>query len=376
MGFWHTGYMEFHEPTGWGDEPRPQPLPPTYPCGQCGQVFATSDDLAVHLFDGHITTRPLLTLRGRECGRSRLSVISTTKPEDWSFRNFRRIRVNGRSASEEEAKAVLSSAAVGVVSIVLEGERADEEFEFSFTIANESDLRGVDEGLHELVRGRSLTINSIEAFLSRADRFPTARRYRDGFANYFYGVLAREGSSESGLRRRNEGDLPAYTARFDEAVAALGEYDRPPAEAVCGLVAFHYNQFDLALRKTRSPRVSRVSRRFAFLLAGNAPERQDLSTADRTSLDYVLSDTETEKVLSWSSMPLDGTAEETVVQIEAAVNDQQPSDAVKLHIAAAEHYLASGRPEDGLSHVSALRHSTFADPWTASYRDRAAAVAP
>ncbi|CAN5521603.1 hypothetical protein BH20ACT23_BH20ACT23_31200 [soil metagenome] len=373
MGFWHTGYMEFHEPTGWGDGPRAEPLPPEYPCAQCDQVFLTPDDLAVHLFDGHVTSRPILTLRGRECGRSRLSVISSTEGDDWSFRNFCRIRVNGRGVAEDDAKTILSSSSVGVVSVVLEGERADQEFEFSFTIANEADLRGVDDGLHALVRGRSLTINAIEAFFDRTATYATARRYRDGFANYFYGVLAREGSNESGLRR-SQGDLPAYTARFDEAVATLGEFDRPPAEAICGLVAFHYNQFDLALRKTRSPRVSRVARRLASLLAGGAPDHPNLAPADRSSLDYVLSDTETEKVLAWSALPLDGSANESVNEIEAAINAQQPSDALKLRIIAAEHYLAVAAPEAGLRHVAAVRHSAFAERWATSYRDRLATV--
>jgi hypothetical protein len=375
MGSWTTGYIEFHESTGWDDGPRPEPVPPTYPCTQCGQVFLTPDDLSVHLFDGHVTTRPLLVLRGRECGRSRLSVISTTQPDDWSFRNFHHIRVNGCSASESDAKSLLSSASVGVVSVVLQGERADQEFEFSFTIANESDLRGVDEGLHGLVQGRSLTINAIEAFLDRTASYTTARRYRDGIANYLYGVLAREGSRESGLLR-SRGELPGYTSRFDEAVSTLGEFDRPAAEAICGLVAFHYNQFDLALRKTRSPRVARAARRFAVLLSGGVPDPSNLATAERASLDYVLSDTETERVLAWCCIPLDGSADEAVSQIEAAITDHQPTDALKLHIIAAEHYLAAGDPKEGARHAAELRHSRLAEEWADSYRDRLAQGMP
>lgn len=373
MGFWHTGYMEFHEPTGWGDEPRAKPLPPEFPCSQCGLVFMSPDDLAVHLFDGHVSTRPTLSLRGRECGRSRLSVISRTVPEDWTFGNFRQIRVNGALAPEADAKERLSSAALGVVSVVLEGERADQEFEFSFSIANEADLNGVEDRLHELVRGRSLTINSIEAFLDRTSQYPTARAYRDGLANYFYGVLAREGSVESGLRRTQD-DLPAYTARFDEAVTTLSAFDRPPAEAICGLVAFHYNQFDVALRKTRSPRVARAARRLASLLSGTVPADEEVAIEDRASLDYVLSDTEIEKVLSWCCIPLDGSADEAIDQIEAAVSSQQPNDALKLRVVAAEHYLAAGRRDHGLRHMTDLRHSTLAERWVSSYRDRLAAV--
>ena len=58
MGFWHTGYMEFHEP----EEPRvwsrPKPKPPTFRCSRCDRVFDSTDDLAVHLFDGHPRRAP------------------------------------------------------------------------------------------------------------------------------------------------------------------------------------------------------------------------------------------------------------------------------------------------------------------------------
>ena len=120
--------------------------------------------------------------------------------------------------------------------------------------------------------------------------------------------------------------------------------------------------------------MSRVARRLASLLSGGAPDHTSLSPEDRSSLDYVLSDTEMEKVLAWSALPLDGSANETVIEIEAAIDAQQPSDALKLRIVAAEHYLAAGAPKAGMRHVAAVRHSTFAETWTTSYRDRLATV--
>jgi hypothetical protein len=100
MGFWHTGYMEFHEPTSEWSGPRPAPPPPEFPCSQCGRTFRSADDLAVHVFDGHVTQRPVLTLHGRECGRSRLSVIPATAPQDWGVHRARSIRVNGEEMNE------------------------------------------------------------------------------------------------------------------------------------------------------------------------------------------------------------------------------------------------------------------------------------
>ena len=221
MGFWHTGYMEFHEP----DEPRVwvrrQPKPPIFRCSRCDRVFASRDDLAVHEFDGHATSRPLLALHGRECGRSRLAVIAPTGPADWTIENARTVRVNGRVCTEKDARHALASARTGVVSVTLDGDMSDQKFEFKFDIADNDDLDGVDEGLYELIQGKSLTFNAIDGFIRRTDRFVTGRSYRDSLANYFYGVLARESSRSPGSRTPTP-IRHGYTRQFDEAVAELG----------------------------------------------------------------------------------------------------------------------------------------------------------
>lgn len=374
LGFWHTGYMEFHEPVEWLDRPRPEPRPPTFPCERCGEVFDSSDDLAVHLFDGHTTARPVLLLRGRECGRSRLAVNATTGAQDWKFRNATAVRVNGRHCSDREAQVALASATDGVVTVVLEGEVSKSEFEFSFSIAGVGDLDGVDEGIADLVRGKSLTIEAIEVFIRRTEQFPSARRYRDSIANYFYGVLARERSAESGLITDDRG-TSAYQRRFDEAVAELGRYDRAPAEAITGLVAFHYNQFDRALRKTLSPRVAQVAMRFAQLIIGQPTKDLVARVPERASLDYALSDNEIEQIIHWCSIPLDGTACREVADMETRLSKVEPADAMKLRIIAAEHYLACGERDEGRRHMAVLRQTKELDAWTNRYRERLEAYA-
>ena len=47
MGFWHTGYIEFHEEVGLkGYEFRPNTR--EYPCASCAKVFATAEELQTH----------------------------------------------------------------------------------------------------------------------------------------------------------------------------------------------------------------------------------------------------------------------------------------------------------------------------------------
>lgn len=360
--------MEFHEP----EEPRaPSPReqkPPTFRCPRCGAVFGSRDDLAVHEFDGHATARPQLLLHGRECGRSRLTIIAPTKADDWVIRNACTVRVNGRACTEVDARRTLSTARSGVVSVALEGEGSDQNFEFAFSIADIHDLDGVDSALYTLIRGKSLTLNAIDDFIRTTDRFATARGYRDSIANYFYGVLAREKSHESGLPSDTSSE--GYSRRFDEAVAELGRYDRAPAEAISGLVAFHYNHFDIALRKTRSSRIAQVSLRFARLLDGQPSSERIVHNADTVSLDYCLSDNETERVIQWTSIPLDGTARDSVAEIEEVLTRVQPTDAMKLGVVAAEHYLAAGELSMAEKHLSKLRHARELEKWASRYRTR------
>lgn len=362
--------MEFHEPTSeWPGASIP-PSPPTFPCSECGRTFENPDDLAVHLFDGHATTRPLLLLRGRECGRSRLAVITKTQPDDWEFVNATRVLINGNSYRPTEAKAALADTDRGVLEVRLEGERVDQVFEFTFSVADNDDLDRVDAQLRAFVRQRVLSIASIERFLEDTSGLKGADPYRYGLANYFYGVLAREGSPESGLN----GGQPAaraYMGRFQEAVHSLSQFEQAGAEAVCGLVAFHFNQFDLAMRKTRSARLARIARRMEAILEGTLGDDDRGAITGVAGLDYALSDMETERILGWCALALDGSAARRVTDAEEALPSLEPGDQVKVRIIAAEHHLAAGNTEAGLSHAAALSHSRLGEEWCERYRQRA-----
>lgn len=370
MGFWHTGYMEFHEPTSERSGERTSPPPPEFPCTECGRVFKSPDDLAVHLFDGHMTSRPLLLLRGRECGRSRLTVITKTQPEDWEFAHASRVLVNGKSFSPGRARKALASANRGVLEVRLEGDRVDQVFEFAFSVADTDDLERVDAQLRAFVRQRALSIATIERFLEDTASFSSADQYRFGLANYFYGVLARERSPESGLVDDHRAER-AYVGRFQEAAQSLSQFEQPGAEAVCGLIAFHFNQFDIALRKTQSARLARISRRMQAILDGKLGDGDREAIGGVMGLDYALSDMETERMLGWCALPLDGSCRGPVSDAEAALPALEPGDQVKVRIIAAEHHLAAGDPEAGLSHAVTLSHSRLAEGWYERYEQRA-----
>lgn len=361
MGFWHTGYMEFHEDAFFGAA-FPGTMAPyqpaAIPCPDCGMTFLILEDLERHRFNGHLFVRPTLLLRGRECGRSRLTVAEPTTEDDWSVLDSESITINGRRAMPSEAGSILSQFDRGIARVVLANERSEQEFDLRFSVADPSDLDGVDDWLHDMVHRHQLTIAAIEVFLAATTQYATtAADYRDGIATYLYGVLARERSPESGLEH------DAYRDRFDEAVSLLGGFDRVPADVICGLVAFHYNQFDRSILRTRSPRVAWASRRLLRLLGGESLTDDEVVAPERSSLDFVLSDAATEQVLGWCCIPLDGSARVEIEDMEASLDVQEPFDQLKLRVIAAEHHLRSGARERAQVHVNELRHNAVAEAW-------------
>jgi hypothetical protein len=369
MGFWHTGYLEFHEPTGEGPDAHVQPKPPTFSCTKCRVEFSTERDLRVHSFEGHTIQRPVLVFKGRECGRSRLTITTETSVEDWAIRNADSVTINGVATSVASAVETLSSQRSGIFDVSLTSTDAVHTSQFEFAFADENDLEGVDAALERFIYGAELSLRAIDDFIMRSKRYRTAGRYLSGLANYLYGVLAREGIPESGVRGHLR-DGGGYEGKYDQAVGILGAFDRPPAEAICGMVAFHYNQFQRAMTKTKSQRVAEVSLRFRSLLTSEPWRPEDLSQSPHSSLDFALSDSVLEQVLAWSALPLDGTAVGGIGDLTSQIDAQLPRDAFKLHLVAAEHAVAAGDLASAGHHAERLRHSGEAETWYTDFRHR------
>lgn len=368
MGFWHTGYMDFHEPTGMGDNWVSEPKAPEFPCPDCGLVFATERDQRVHRFDGHSTRRPMLVFRGRECGRTRLVVTTPSVASDWHASDVASISVNGRQSTIEDAADFLSETKVGVQTVTVENGPLERTFEFDFCLAESEDLSLVDQALEKLIDGRVLSLSAIDAFIMRAGRGTTARRYREGLANYLYGVLVREGEDDWAQADRSGEQL--YEHRYNRAVDALSAFDRPAAEAICGLVALHYNQFDLAIRKTNSHRVSDVAARFSAMMGGKSFVRSSLLDRTHGSFDQALSDSVSEEMITVSAMALDGTDLDPLELVLPGLGHLRPADQFKVRLIAAEALLACGDVGGARLHGEALRNYRDTDAWYTGFRAR------
>ncbi|WP_428342363.1 hypothetical protein [Mycobacterium sp.] len=285
------------------------------------------------------------------------------------IKNADAVWINGHSISVSDAVELLAAQRNGVIDITLGNGNVKLDFHFEFTLAEADDLDGVDAALQHLIGGTELSPRTIDDFIMRSKRYSTGGRYYSGLADYLYGVFAREKDAERLAVVGGAGTR--YEDRFNGAVDILGAFDRPPAEAICGIVAFHYNQFQRAMTKTKSQRVAEVSMRFQAMLRGEIWERGSLALSPHTSLDFALSDSVIEEVLAWSALPLDGTAPaRDVATLVASIGMQRQPDALKLHLIAAEHYFAAGNLAGAAQHAEKLRHGHTTESWFSGFQHR------
>lgn len=355
MGFWHTGYMEFHEPVGI-DELTGPAAAPEYRCEQCGALFPSFERLRQHRFEGHAAMRPVLFVRGAEVGTAALRVTRAIHPSEVDALHASQARVNGRSVPAGELGVALAEMKSTVAQVRLEGS-VHADFRLEFEIASDADIVGVEKSFAAAASRGRLDRRSIEDFIESSRAYPSALAYCDGICEYLYGVLAKERSPESSL------PFGEYRDKFNRAAEVLRDVHRPVAGVIQGLVAFHFNHFASAARCSPSSRVGRAGVQFMHWIRGeSAPSDAARARANRP-LDALLTDLETERLLRWVLTPLaDGLA--CVAEIEANISADIPEfDRAKLRVLLGEIYKAAGSRADAERHARELRNNPTLGPW-------------
>ena len=288
MGFWHTGYIEFHESTGLDTLYAHKPVPPVFTCSQCLATFDSVEELSKHRFETHPAKRPTLLLRGQEVGGARFRVTAAVDPSDVQVHHATTAHVNGSPVAIRRIGRFLASHSHGTVVLQLANSDAAANFELSVEIADPADVRGVDRSLIAMAGFRRLDHQAIEDFIARTRPFTSVAGYVDGICEYLFGVMAKEQSSESHL------PLSAYKEKFNRAAYLLRDYQSPVADLVRAIVAFHFNQFETAARLAGTSRLGGVAEKFARWV-GTPSRRGAVSVArHRTDWDAFLTDAETE----------------------------------------------------------------------------------
>lgn len=360
MGFWHTGYMEFHEPVGVGSFCF-EPSPPRFPCKYCDEIYVSIDDLRKHRFERHPLRRPLLFLQGRELGSDPVRITQPLTAAEVTADGCDRAVLNGDAISVRALPRTLLKFSSEVCRLVLSRGEISSEFTLDFRIASERDLRGIEEQFDRTARGRRLDMRATEEFIYATSRFGAAIGYCDGICAYLYGILAKESAPDSSL------PYEAYVGKFNKAAEELAAYDRPLARTIGSLIQFHFNHFAEASRLAPQTRVGQVAGRYSAWLRNSAPkiDQTGLREALKT-LETLVTDWKTEQIIRWAVQPLDELSRQ-VADLESFLNgDITEFDKLKLHVLLAETYASSGDIGSALQHAKTLRNLSAFEKWAES----------
>ena len=349
MGFWHTGYFEFHEEVGLENIQVDDIPAPKYRCDQCDAVFDSQEALRTHRFEKHPLERPMLMIRGVEVGRQPFQIKTPLSPSDVTLLSADEVVVNGRTTSAAELGQVLSQYRDGTVNLQF----GDGAGEFSrvihFRIASSEDLVGVEKCFLETAAGGRLDRRAIDHFIAASKQFRTAEAYYDGICEYLYGVLAKERSSHV--------DIPyeRYRDKLNRSMESLADIHRPLARHISSLIDFNFNLIVSAEQRSPKNRVGIASARLRAWARGEMAGAT-AHISPRTTVDRALTDADTEAIVAWACKDLSDLAKHLDEIEEFSCKPLAELDKSKCHIIIATVSYNEGQIERAIKHARELYH--------------------
>lgn len=354
MGFWHTGYMEFHEDDGL-PEPGPR-TPQQFQCPHCEDIFLSLDVLRQHRFNQHPYITPLLLIKGLEAGKTTVRLTSPVTAQDFILERTEQAYINGQPVDLGSVSTSLAKRQQDRITLVLKNTGTSAEFDLVFAIPTHDDLIGIEDAFMRLAKGKILSLHTIEAFIIDCSPFSSASDYCDGICSYLYGVLTKERAPETVI------PYERYTDKFNQSMSKLTDYDRPLSRLIRGLVSFHFNHFEDAIR-TASPRLYKIASTFLETLNKTEWPLHLQVTEHSGAREDLLTDNETLRILKWAEKPIADLAIE-FPQIESFVMKDIPEyDKFKLKILLAEIHAYRGDTTKARSYARELLTNNRSSSW-------------
>lgn len=354
MGFWHTGYIEFHEVTGLPEDWVPEPI--RYRCALCDSIFETNDALRRHRFESHTMRRPALWIRGSELGTTQFRITRPLVASDVTVAYAQNATIRGTPVEPDDVGRVLEGIYCDRVIVTLESEGVAATFDIRFDIASDKDVEGVELAFWELARRKRLDVRSVEDFIAAASAFPTAAGYSHGIAVYLFGVLVKEGAA--GIHINAGG----YVAKYEEATESLRSYDRPLARMIRALVAFHFNHFAETAITTSAGLLRNAASRLAAWVRATRPPAAGSSR--ESSFETVLADEKIQRVLDLCRKPVGSGEISPSSLVDAIAGTTTELDRMKFQLILAEHLAATGDRQGAIKVARELRHVPALSVWS------------
>jgi hypothetical protein len=219
--------------------------------------------------------------------------MSPLKPSEVVVEDTTGCLVNGKTVALKELGQHLASMKREFVEVQLSNAGATTRCELDFCIAEVDHLVGVESAFLRVARDHELSVAALARFITECQAYPSAMPYCDGICQYLYGVMAKEGSPDSGLKKNQ------YVGKYLLASETLSDFDRPLARSVRALVAFHFNQFEDAELLAPDGTLRSAASTFLRLLKGNSWHFDSTNTkASDSAIEDLLTDQDTLQILS------------------------------------------------------------------------------
>ena len=163
MGFWQTGYLEFHEDSGLGDFSF-EPSTPQFTCPHCKEIYTSPDELHKHRIESHPEHRPTLSLRGQEVGTHPIRITQPLTTNDVRADGCDRALLNGCDIPVSTLPHRLTQISSDICRLVLSKENIAEKFTLDFRIASEDDIKGIEERFKKTAQGKRLDGRAVGGF--------------------------------------------------------------------------------------------------------------------------------------------------------------------------------------------------------------------
>lgn len=349
MGFWHTGYAEFHEDVGLNDALISEVPTVRYQCGECEATFESLEALRTHRFNEHPLQRPVLLIRGAEIQRHPLVITTPLLPSDVAVLSAESAVVNGTPVSASAIGATLARRRRGTARITFPAEAERIPRTIHFMIATPTDLDGVEHCFSDIAARRRLDRPAVEQFITSAKRFKTASTYYDGICEYLYGVMAKERSREIDVRYER------YREKLNRSLNGLWDIRRALASHISSLIEFNFNLMKNAAQRDPQSRVAIASRRLRLLGEGDIASLTTVATP-RTAIDRDLTDVDTEAIIAWACQSVTDLVRNIGIIDRFSQRPLAEFDKTKCHIILAAVSYHMGDRSRALTYARELHH--------------------
>jgi hypothetical protein len=299
-------------------------------------------------------------------GKSPYKVNKPLACDDVEFDFDLTVKLNNQSVvPSTRLPTLLSAMSDDIAQIELSNKDVSATFEIVIQVARGDHIDGVEHAFGRMVADHFLTVGRIHRFIKDCSQFKSAIQYCDGICQYLYGVIAKERSSDSHLT------FDEHHERLNAAFDALNEFDRKLSRLICALVAFNFNQFDIAVSLSKG-RLNLISTAFNNALNGkswpfDSPAITNYDSAYDSAYDNLLTDYVTHKILKFAeNKPVELLKHDLPIVQTKSRNQLTEHDHKKITILVGEGLYATGNMAGAREKAKELIHDATAENWAMS----------